>query len=128
MQELVMYDKPVDRVRHFILSYAKQLYGIENASALMPLVEIAFAPTGVNNSERIAAARELLKYSEVPTRSVEYQGGGIGPDLEVTIIGTCAIREPVIHGYKDPDTEQVVSTKSSGALVELPHAGREEGS
>lgn len=123
--EIVQYDKPVDRVRAFIRDYAQQLYGIDNACALAPLVEVAFAPSGANmnvtNQERISAARELLKYSEVPTRSVEYQGGNSGPDLSVEILGAC-------HIVQNEDSQSVEPTHTPDSYLELSHDGREEGS
>lgn len=118
--EVIQYDKPTDRVRAFIRDYAKQLYGIENASALMPLIEIAFDQSAANN-ERIPAARELLKYSEVPTRSVEYDNGKGDNDLGVEILGVCEIKEP------DQDSQQMVSPSAPGQLVELHDDGREKG-
>lgn len=126
MLEAIIHDKPVDRVRAFIKDYAKHLYGIENASALMPLVEIAFNDQA-RDEHRIPAARELLKYSEVPTRSVEYQGGSVGPDLEVTILGTCEIKEPTL-GLKNTDTQSVAPTPTSSGALELHDERREEGS
>ena len=124
--ELVQYDKPVDRARAFMVEYAKQLFGINNASALAPLVEIAFDQAKPDNS-RIQAARELLKYTEVPTRSIEYDGGKTGPDLEVTVLGTCAIEAPAIYDAT-LNSERLASATTSGSLVELSDGGREEGS
>jgi hypothetical protein len=124
--EIIQYDKPVDRVRAFIRDYAQELYGITNASALMPLVEVAF-DVNATNPERISASRELLKYSEVPTRAIEYTGDKTGPDLEVTILGTCEIKEPTL-GIANPNTQSMVATATSDSPVELPDAGREEGS
>lgn len=118
--EVVQYDKPVDRVRAFIRDYAMQLYAIKDASALMPLVEIAFDPNASNN-ERISAARELLKYSEVPTRSIEYDSGKNGPDLEVEILGVCEIVEPDTH------PQQLEASAPSDSAVELHDEGRKEG-
>jgi hypothetical protein len=123
--EIVQYDKPVDRVRAFIRDYARELYGIENASALMPLVEVAFDPAA-RHPERIRAASELLKYSEVPTRSIEYDGGKTGPDLEVTVIGAIEIEAPE-YG-PTADTKQLVPPPTSDSPVELLDEGREEGS
>lgn len=124
--ELVQYDKPVDRVRAYIRDYAKQLYGIENAQALSPLVEIAFDPSGNRrDSDRIRAATELARYSEVPTRSIEYAGGNSGPDIEVVVLGASEIKEPVIEGQY---TERLEAETAPAAPVELPDEGREEGS
>lgn len=117
--EVVQYDKPTDRVRAFIRDYAKQLYGIEDASALMPLVEIAFDGNAGNN-ERISAARELLKYSEVPTRSIEYDNGQGDNELGVEILGVCEIVEP-----ENKDPQQLASSSSSDSSVELHDEGRE---
>lgn len=122
--EIVIHDKPVDRVRAFIRDYARELYGIDNASALAPLVEIAF-DVAARHPERIRAASELLKYSEVPTRSIEYESGKNGPDLEVTVIGAIGIEAPV-YGTAN-HSQQVVPEGAPSALVELSHDGGEEG-
>jgi hypothetical protein len=131
MDDIVIYDKPVDRCRAFMVEYATHLYGIDvaHASALAPLVEIAFN-AGERSSDRISAARELAKYTEVPTRSIEYDGGKSGPDLEITVLGACEIRAPdyVEQDFNEiADTKQVATAPSSGSSLELHDAGREEG-
>lgn len=116
----VIYDKPSDRVRAFIRDYAFQLYGIQDAEALGPLVEIAFDRSKADNV-RVQAATQLAKYAEVPTRSIEYDNGRGGDDeLVVEVIGEVAIGQ-------DTNSEPVVSTPTPASLVELPNAGREEG-
>jgi hypothetical protein len=103
------------------------LYGIkpEAAVALAPLVEIAF-DSAERSPDRIRAASELAKYSEVPTRSIEYAGGNNGPDLEVVVLGAIGIEEPAI--VEGDYTEQVAAAPASGTPLELPYDGREEGS
>lgn len=124
--EVIQYDKPTDRVRAFIRAYAQELYGIpeQHAEALAPCVEIAFDPTA-RASDRIAAARELAKYSEVPTRSLEYESGKNGPDLEVLVQGAIEIGP---NGKPITDTKRLAPATPPSAPVELLDAGRDESS
>ena len=101
------------------------MFGIDNATALAPLVEIAFDPV-YRAEHRISACRELLKYSEVPTRSIEYGGTKEEQTVNVTILGTCEIKRPALERRDDP--ERLAPTATSGSIVELHDERREEGS
>lgn len=132
MDDIVIYDKPVDRCRAFVTEYANTLFGIKDShvSALAPLVEIAYDQNS-RASDRITAAREILKYTEVPTRSIEYDSGKNGPDLEITVLGACEIKAPeyIEQDFNEiTNTKQVAPTTTPDASVELhDERGQESG-
>lgn len=134
--EVILAESPAERIRNFVVDYARELYGIDNACALQPLIEVAFSAMAVRAAvpgvtaaaprEIIAASRELLRYTEQPMRAVEHEEQKTGPDFEIVIQGTCVIGVP---GEFAPieHTQQLVPPNASDSPVELHDERREEG-
>ena len=90
--ELIQYDNPFERAQNLIKDYARALYGIEDASSITVLCEIAFNEAA-NPAHRLTAAKELAAYELPRVKPIELIQPKAGPDFVIEVLGAGTLDE-----------------------------------